>query len=371
MSGAFSEADLLAVVDRFVDPDWLQNIKAIGPGYELIKGQAAILARASLAVSRADDCEFIATAPAGKFATGLIRFRRQSSGMALTIKAGSIVATPQGRRFFLVQDIPVGSGDTLTTSAPIVAEYQGYEWNVLGADQDSLGNLIPGEISVAVRVLQDPPFADPTFIAENVNPTVGGEPAVLGAHGKDRGMAQQPGEAPESYRERIRSLPLVVTGPKLLQAITAIVAPFGVTPILRECFDPAISGALDWPSGDAPFVPDLPGGAWALDGRWLDCLYAFGTFFMVLPWIQPAQNAGLVLDDPAVTLDDLVSPSNQGERALCCYDLNNDEAGGWTPGVLDGQDDPLVAMFQGVQSALDRAKLGGVFAVVIYGDGAP
>ena len=367
MSGARSQQDFLDLADRVTDPEWMGTIKSPGPGYELIRAQAKMAERISLAVSRADDCLFIQDAPSGAFSQAQIRFRRQSSAAgALTIKTGSIAATPNGRRFILQVDIPLGGTDLVSQFGNAAAEYQGYEWNVLGAQTAQDGTPIPGEISVAVMVLTDPPFADPTLTVENVDPAIGGEPPVLLEHGKDRGLPIKQGELPEPYRERIRSLPLVITVPNILAALQGILAPYGVKPTIVECFEQNTYGALDWPDWQTPlFVPDYDSFPGKPQGKWVDWLYDFGTFFVLLPPIEPLADFGLLLDDPALTVDDLVSPASGGRRCVSAYDLENAMA---SEQVLlcanGGYDQPLRALVAGLQDLLDQIKEGGIFAVV-------
>lgn len=377
MSGAQTQQQFLDLLARVVDGDWLANIRDVGPGYELLRADAAIAERASLAVSHVDDCLFIASAPAGSYSMAQVRFRRQSAAAgAVTVKPGSIVSTPNGRRFIVQQDAALGAPNLVTGFVPARAEYQGYEWNVQGQQTAADGTIIPGEIQIGEMLLTDPAAADPSITVEQMDPAIGGAPAMLDKHGIDRGLPRFPGEPSEAYRERIRAIPLPITKPNLLRAINAVVAPYGVTARIVECFEPDQFGALDWPtvgSGASapPFVPDADLKPHRVYGKWLDSSVAFGAFFVELPSIQPIEDFGLLLDDPAMAVTDLVSPQHGGRRCVNAYDMDNSMA---APDVLlpalGGFDEPRVALLNGVEALLQLIKQGGnFFAVVINAAG--
>ena len=371
MAGEKSIDDLLGVAERVTDGEWYGNLRDVGPGFELLRADAAMMVRASLVVSRLDDAMFIASAPAGGFSTAQVRFRRQSAAAgAHTIKVGSIVSTPNGRRFILQRDIAVGALDLVTAFYPVRAEFAGYEWDVLGQQTAQDGTVIAGEISVAELMLMEPVLADLTWQVEQVDAATGGSPPVLDEHGKDRGMPRFDGEQSEPYRERIRSLPLVITAPNILQAFTAILAPYGIAPTLVEAEQQEQFGALDWPAGavgiDPPFVPDAGLQPGRVFGKWLDSSMHFGTFFVELPPLQPILDCGLLLDSPmAGGVVDLVSPQSGGRRAVAAYDLTNEMAADDVLlCALGGFDNPRLALLSGLEALLRKIKLGGIIAII-------
>lgn len=372
MGGAKTQSEMLDVVERNVDPDWLANIRDIGPGYEALRAQAAIMARASLAIGHADDCCFIVSAPAGGFSVVPVRFRRDSIVAGLyTIKAGSIVSTPFGRRFIVQQDVTMGGHSVLTTFVPARAEFPGYEWDVPG-EQDAVdGTTIPGAVSVAELILTDPPMVDLTIQVESVDPGTGGAPPVLELHGTDRGLPRLPGEQAEIYRERIRSIPLAITGPNIMAALKAVLRPYGAPPpVMIECFEATRFGALDWTDPEPPFVPDAGLFPFQVDGTWQDVASQFGCFFVELAPMQAIEDFGLMLDDPMVGVGDLVSPQSMGRRCVSAYDLDNTMAG---PDVLlcalDGYDAPRLALLNGLEALLEKIKMGGTSAFIIMQGG--
>ncbi len=387
MAGFKTQQEFLDLAERVVDADWLANLRDIGPGYELIRAKAAMAARGSLAVSRADDCLFIASAPSGGYATVPARFRRQSAmAGALTIKAGSIVSTPSNRRFLLQEDVALGALDTVSDFATVRAEFQGYEWNVLGQQTAADGSTIPGEISVPTMILTDPAAVDLSIQVENVDAATGGAPRILAEHGRDRGLPMFPGEQTEPYRERIRSIPLAITKPNILQAVNAVLAPYGVEATMVECFEADKFGCLDWPA-DQPFPPFVPDGQGLalIDGvntvvaelyprhaagKWLDCVTAFSSFFLELPPIQPVEDFGLLLDDPMVGVGDLVSPQSGGRRCVSAYDMDNTMAATdvLLP-ALGGFDAPRLALLNGLEALLHLIKMGNVVAVIVMRGG--
>jgi hypothetical protein len=176
-------------------------------GYELFQGAGAIGARASLAVQRLEEGSIILYAPLANKATGTVWFTRATAAAgAVTIKAGTVVATANQRRFITRTDLVFGIGVLGPLSVAIVADLPGYQSNVPGQVVAANGEILPGDISIIWSLVTDPAYGDPSFTVYNVLPTTGGAAGFLEGLGHDRGVEHNSGEAIANYRVRVRSL---------------------------------------------------------------------------------------------------------------------------------------------------------------------
>lgn len=370
MNTAITKAQFLALIDRTVDPSYIEPLKT-GNGYELIEGYAAIAERVSLSADRLDTCCFIRTAPAGSYSTVPVQFYRQNAlAGAVTVLAGTIVSYPIGNRQFVTQqDAAFGGGDLETAFVIAQAVAQGYEWNILGQQTAADGEVIPGQITDIERLQEDPPYGDPTVQVRNIDPATGGAPDSLDALGSDRGMPRFPEEPADAYRARIARLPHVVTPVALKEAISTLFAPYGVAPTFIETWEPSFVGYWDTPTANKAFIYDDPRPRPPTRGRFLgDDLYA-GAFIVVIPVMQPLSMRGMCYDDPARTSGEWVSPLTGGRRASSCYDITpSSESPELLVGCYDGQDTEFNGLIFGSMDLLQNIKAGGVaFAYVLAG----
>lgn len=372
MAAARSKEQFLALAERMLPAEYVATLQAPnGHGWEAFAAMAAQAARVSLAVSRADDALYTSTAPAAAYATVPVQFHRQTTAAgAFTIKPGSIVSNGRGVRFILEADVPVGANDIETNFVIVRAEAPGYEWNVRGVDVARDGTAIPGEVNTIERLETDPPFADPTLLVRNVDPGVGGAPPVLEQRGADRGIVRQPGEDAAIYRERVRSLPLVVTAPNLERVLKSLFAPYGIAVELVETFEPQVSGWFDattTPGVEPTFVYDDPRPTSPrFRNHWMDAITARATFIVLIPRAEPVFDFGGCYDDPfGGDLSEYRSPTTGGLRGVLAYDLTNPNR---VPEMLvagyDGVDLGSMGLIAGAFESMERQKLGGV--VVLF-----
>lgn len=101
---AFTQQDILDLLERILPQEWLAPIREIGPGFELLQGYAAIFARLSTAVERLGQDSIIDIASAGTRATGTVQLLRAGSATINTpipgqsgSAAGIVAGAPAGQ----------------------------------------------------------------------------------------------------------------------------------------------------------------------------------------------------------------------------------------------------------------------------------
>src|ERR1043165_2427040 len=101
MPDQLTQDDLLGVIDRALPDTYLDPIKAIGPGYELLQAYAKVGERASLAVKRFEDDVYILTSKGGALATVQATLSRSpfTAGAGVML-AGTIVRASRGGQVF-------------------------------------------------------------------------------------------------------------------------------------------------------------------------------------------------------------------------------------------------------------------------------
>lgn len=157
----YSQQELLDLLDRLYPNHWIEPLKNPGPGYETLQGYAALGARESLAVERYGCAVYILSAVGGSYSTGVVNLFRPSphpDGIAVTVRAGTIVAASEsGRQFATTQDVLFGPLDLGPFEVPIQAVAQGYEYNVPGIVVTADGTSLPGEIDTIVTLVEQSP----------------------------------------------------------------------------------------------------------------------------------------------------------------------------------------------------------------------
>ena len=146
---SFTQQDILDMFDRLFPDHWLSALKDPGPGYEMLQCYAKVAARMSEAVARLGADALITSAKGGIKATGTIQVSRggpNSDGIAVTIKAGTIVTTSRaGRDFKILEDVTFLSSDLGPFTVDIEAIAEGYEWNVIGEVIAADGTVLSGD----------------------------------------------------------------------------------------------------------------------------------------------------------------------------------------------------------------------------------
>jgi hypothetical protein len=180
----------LDLFDRLFPEHYLGPIKNPGPGYEALQSFAAVGARLSLAVERFACGAFILSSVGGSFATGnveLFRAAPNPEGIAITIKAGSVVASSRGgRKYVTMTDVLFGPNDIGPYLVPVQAEVSGYEFNEPGIVIAADGTPLEGEIDTVVTLVEVAPsqaLPNTGTAAVTFGPPSGGSQIVSGMTG--------------------------------------------------------------------------------------------------------------------------------------------------------------------------------------------
>jgi hypothetical protein len=124
----FTEAQLLAILDRIL-PEWyLAPLIDPGPGYELFQAYAKTLERASLAIGHFECANYVISSHGGVRALASVEFyRATSSAGPFIVKQGTICRTSKTNRSYrLIEDVAfppdIHATATFTTGGPLVIE---------------------------------------------------------------------------------------------------------------------------------------------------------------------------------------------------------------------------------------------------------
>jgi len=366
---AKNEAYFLRLLERSLPPEYVAPLKDTGPGYELLEASAAVGARLSTAVWRLYEGAFVISAPDGAKARCAVTFYRENAAAgALTILAGTVVASNQGRRFRLLSDVPLGAAQLEATGVEVEATIDGYQHNEPGPLVAADGTPLPGEVAVVDVLLTEPPYADPTIRVRQDTDAEGGSFPWLDAHGEDRGVPRLPGEDADAYRSRLQLLPDTVSRGAIERLVEAVLAPLSASGAVVETWEPTYTSCWDAPDEAMPEnVPGLlcyddPREQSPLRGRWVDDVEQAGTFIVVIPPLEALDERGVVLDDPAATKGAHLSPTSGGGRAVSAWDVPGDAV--VVPAAWDGYDLPRQAVHKGLFDAVQRTRAGGFVGLV-------
>lgn len=315
-----TEGDLLAVAARVLPPEYLDPLKANGPGYEVLQAGAAVMARVALALARMDAGLYFTSARGGTFSTGRVIFTITTAGTVnRTIKAGTIVRAPRGgQRYVVIADAPI----TAFSLDPIVADVRaiapGWEYDVRGKRTTAAGETLPGEVSEIELALLDPPGSALDLEVHQDADITGGAAAMLDMLAKDRDVERQSGETDPALVSRARAVPVVVSPKAIAQLVDRYLTPRGIPfqivkwwqfrwglawdvgPIAGTGKNPAdnVSTADTFFWDDPRFARDK---IWR--NRWR-CPTTQGAVVIALPSLPATRSHALVWDDPGVTRDD-------------------------------------------------------------------
>lgn len=375
MATSYTQADLLALIGTLFPPSYIEPLKSPGPGYEIIQGQARIMARVSLAVQRAEQAAYIESAPLGQQATVTVRFTRPTAtaGALAVLKGTVLQARDSGLLFTLTEDVTFGALDLVGTPDPAAAisEFCSYDYNVAGPTTSAAGAVTPGQIDTIASGLMDPPYADATVVVEQVSNAVGGVSPFLEMQGADRNLFLQPGETADGFRYRLQVPAEVVTPAAIEQFLSGVLAPWGITPVLVDPNSPAYQTAYDMPSGGTyseVCVYDDIRASPPFANRYLtvgidDAL----CFYVYVPLMQPVNDAGCYDDAAMVAPADFISPAQpaQGRRAIQAYDLVSDSYAGIPAGCYDGYDFGQSGVLGGLYEQLQAIRAAGIYATLV------
>lgn len=242
----------LRVYDTVYPFEYLRPMK-VNPsaGYEQFQSYAAIGERISLSVRRFLCGQFAMYADGPAFATGTVAFFRDASGAlpALTIDVGSTVATTDGRVYVTTEQVVFQSGNDLPDDVltPVRAIAAGYDYNRRGERVTARGEIVPGEVSLCVNLIQTPPYTDPTIQVKQPEDIDGGVCDALAVLAYDRGVYRGEGEPDSALRLRTRTLPDTVTPNAIRRQLAQYLDPKGIGWVFIEPW--AITYQTCW---DAP-----------------------------------------------------------------------------------------------------------------------
>lgn len=358
----YDEEHFVALASKVLPADYIAGLKA-GDGYELVEAQAKVFARASEAIQQTGEGFFAAFARGGDFARGTVSLRRENLGSALIVKAGSVFAAGQGRFYRLVGDVAFSSVEAGPKVGTVVSIFQDWQHNAAGEATLPTGEVVPGEIVIVRSLVEDPIYGDPTVSVGQPSNLTGGRFPMLDMVARDSNIVRYGTEGDESLAYRTRNLPDNLTPAAIRRAVAVLLEPYRGEAEFVETFDPDVSTIMDMPD-EGPHSPlDDPRPRSGSVVNWcLDSVEQWGTFYVILPKLQPIEDRGLCLDDPAETLTDLTSPRIPGGRRTPSMLDMPDIHGDYLDGCLDGRDSGNDALAGSVWKLLQSIRAAGIVA---------
>lgn len=358
----YDEEYFLVLASKVLPSEYLTGLRA-GDGYELVQAQAKVFARASQAIQLTGEGFFAAFARGGDYARGTVSLRRDNLGSSVTVKAGSILAADQGRFYRLVGDVEFGPSEAGPKTGTVVSVFQDWQHNAAGEATLPTGQVVPGEVVVVRSLVESPIYGDPTVSVGQPNSLQGGRFPMLDMLARDSNIVRYGTESDESLSYRTRNLPDNITPAAVRREVAALLEPYRGTAEYVESYEPDASTILDMPD-EGPHSPlDDPRPRVGPVRNWcLDTVEQWGTFYVILPKLQPIEDRGLCLDDPAETLTDLTSPRIPGGRRTPSMLDMPDIHGDYLDGCLDGRDSGNDALAGSVWKLLQSIRAAGIVA---------
>lgn len=295
----YSQAELLALLERLLPEHYLEPLKSPGPGYEVLQAAAAAGARLSQAVAKYAQAAFILSAQPGALASGTVELYRAAphpEAISVVVKAGTVVRSSRGGREYLTTgDATFGPADLGPFTVGVVAIATGYEWNEPGPVTRASGEVLPGEIDTVDTLVEDPEVGDTSIQVRQFTATSGGVDASLDLHGLDRNLPRTPGETTATYRARVRTLPDNISPNAVERAAQRALYPLNAAFEFIETFELSYQTCYDGPSvgiaGSAYnatlFCFDDPRPATPFRNRWLDTNDMRGAIILVVENLPP------------------------------------------------------------------------------------
>ncbi len=326
----YTQQELLDLFERLLPHHYLDPLKTIGPGYEVLQAAAAMGARLSQAVERYGCGAFILSSTGGAKAVGAVEFYRPApneEGIPVTILKGTVVKSSKGgRKYVTTADAVFAPSDLGPFTVPVEALLTGYNYNEPGIVMTADGSALEGEIDTIVTLVEDPDVGDVTFRVRHPTTTTGGVDASLDQHGKDRQILRGISEGDESYRGRIRAIPDNISPNAVDRALQQLLLPYNLSYEFIETWEMGYTTCWDGPPDEIPgsqydpnmFCYDDPRSPSPFRGRWLDENEMRGAFIVVVPYFGPLADYGMAYDDTAANATALSNPF--GRRAVGAWD---------------------------------------------------
>jgi len=371
---AYTQQELLDLFDRLLPGHYIDPLKTVGPGYEVLQAAAAAGVRLSTAIARYGKGAFILSAEGGAPATGVVEFWRPTANpepVAVTILAGTLVKSSKGGRTYrTTADVTFAQPDLGPLAVPVVSTFNGYNYNEPGIAVTPDGSSLEGEIDTIVTLVEDPPVGDVTFRVRHTVATTGGVDASLDQHGSDRLIFRGQGEGDDSYRGRIRALPDNISPDAVDRTLQQLLLPYGASYNFIETFEVGYQTCWDAPPDSiagSPFDPNLfcyddPRNPVPFRNRWMDENDMRGAFIVTVPAFGPVADRGLAYDDTAANASDLSNPL--GARAVGAWDVASTLGFGYLQGSWDGYDLPRASTMKTLYDTLQSIKAAGTAAAL-------
>jgi hypothetical protein len=373
---AYTQQDLLDLFERLLPEHYLEPLKLIGPGYEVLQAAAKMGERLSLAVERFACDALILSSEGGRFATGRVEFYRANpnpegpTATVVILKGTTVRSSKGGRTYRTTEDATFLGTDLGPFSVGVEAIFEGYNYNEPGIVVTPDGSSLPGEIDTIVSLVEDPPMGDVTFQVRHPVSTTGGSDAALDQHGADRLIFRGPGEADDSYRGRIRALPDNISPDAVDRALQQLLLPYGASYNFIETFELGYQTCWDAPAESitgSVFDPNLfcyddPRNPRPFRNRWLDENDHRGAFIVTVPAFGPVADYGMAYDDTAMNAAALTNPL--GLRAVGAWDAPGTLGFGYLVGSWDGYDLARATSMKTLYDTLQSIKAAGIAAAL-------
>lgn len=359
----YDEEHFLVLASKVLPTDYVSGLKA-GDGYELVHAQAKVFARISSAIQLTGEGFFAAFARGGAKSTGTVSLRRENLGYTVVVKAGSIFAAGQGRFYRLVGDIEFAAIERGPKTGTVVALFQDWQHNAAGSATLPSGEIVLGEIDTVRSLVQVPLYGDPTVSVSQPSDLSGGRFPMLDMVARDANIVRYGAENDESLSYRTRNLPDNITPAAIKRGIAALLEPYRGEAEYVESYESGASTILDMPD-EGPHSPlDDPRPRTGPIRNWcLDFTEQWGTFYIVLPKLQPISDHGLFMDDAVDDAARLASPRIPGgRRCPNMLDLPDQHDTGYIDGCLDGRDSGHDALAGSVWNLLQSLRAAGIIA---------
>lgn len=370
----FTQQDFLDLFDRLLPLHYLEPLKVIGPGYEVLQAAAAMGARLSQAIERFACGAYILSSVGGTKAVGTVELYRptiNTEGITVVVKKGTVVKSSRGgRKYATLTDVTFLATDLGPFTVNVEALLEGYEYNEPGIVVAADGGVLEGEIDTIDILVEDPELGDTTLRVRHPVATAGGRDSTLDQHGRDRLILRGTGESDDAYRGRIRALPDNISPNAVDRALQQLLYPVGQSYTMVETWDVAYQTCWDAPPdfiSGSPYDPNLfcyddPRDPVPIRGRWLDELDHRGAFIVSVPVFGPLADVGMAYDDTAANATALTNPL--GDRAVGAWDVPASLAFGYRQGCFDGYDLERSVAMKTLYETLQNIKAAGVAAIL-------